>query len=735
MSENGGGKEALPLFETKAAKGRDAYKLFAFTLFVGVCMILVYRLTHMPQPEEPGRWAWIGFFMAELWFSFYWIFTQSVRWNVVYRYPFKARLSSRYEDKMPGVDIFVCTADPKLEPPTMVINTVLSVMSCNFPPEKLSIYLSDDGGSELTFYALVEASQFAKHWIPFCKKFKVEPRSPAAYFAQNSGSRDIAFAQEWLAVKKLHEEMKMRIETAIGKGSISKDMKDLHEGFSEWNSKVTKQDHQPIVKILIDGRNPSAVDIDGHILPTLVYLAREKRPQWPHNFKAGSMNALIRVSSMISNAPIILNLDCDMYSNDPDAVREALCFFMDEKRGHEISYVQHPQRYENITKNDIYSNACNVVNKVELAGVDGYGAALYCGTGCFHRRDSLCGKKCSKDLKAEWSIVTDQTKKRNVNELEEASKALVTCSYEKGTQWGKEMGLVYGCPVEDIVTGLTIQCRGWKPVFYNPDKAAFLGVAPNTLDIALVQQKRWSEGMFQIFLSKYCPFIYGHGKIKLGGQMGYCVYLLWASVSIPTLYYAMMPSICLLRGIAIVPEVSSPWFLPFAYVFIGRNAGSLAEALTCGDTLKGWWNVQRMWLIRRTTSYFFAFFDTITRQLGFSETAFAITAKVVDDDVLKRYEQEIIEFGSSSIMFTITSTIALLNLFSFAWGIKRALLDWNLRAVEHLIPQIILCWLIVMINIPVYQALFFRSDKGHIPSSVMFKSIVGVSLACLLAVC
>ena len=67
---------------------------------------------------------------------------------------------------------------------------------------------------------------------------------------------------------------------------------------------------------------------------------------------------------MISNAPIILNLDCDMYSNDPDAVREALCFFMDEKRGHEISYVQHPQRYENITKNDIYSNACNVVNKV-----------------------------------------------------------------------------------------------------------------------------------------------------------------------------------------------------------------------------------------------------------------------------------------------------------------------------------------------------------------------------------
>jgi hypothetical protein len=28
-------------------------------------------------------------------------------------------------------------------------------------------------------------------------------------------------------------------------------------------------------------------------LPTLVYMAREKRPQWPHNFKAGAMNALV----------------------------------------------------------------------------------------------------------------------------------------------------------------------------------------------------------------------------------------------------------------------------------------------------------------------------------------------------------------------------------------------------------------------------------------------------------
>ncbi|KAL2495845.1 Cellulose synthase-like protein E1 [Forsythia ovata] len=666
-------------------------------------------------------------------FGMYWIFTQSARWNVVFRHPFKHRLSSRYEDKLPAVDIFVCTADPILEPPSMVISTVLSVMSYNYPPEKLSVYLSDDGGSELTFYALLEASNFSKYWIPFCKKFKVEPRSPRAYFAQNIDMNHPEFAHEISNIKKLYEAMKSRIDSAVEKGCISKEIKDQHRGFAEWNSKVTKKDHQSIVQILIDGWNPDAVDIEGNKLPTLVYLSREKRPGWAHNFKAGSMNALTRVSSEISNAPIILNLDCDMYANDPDTIRDALCFFMDEKKGHQISYVQYPQRYSNITKNDIYSNVAFVTHKIELAGIDGFGGTLYCGTGCFHRRESLCGSKYSKDHRFELHNVKSNTKDKTVQELEEACKPLANCDYENDTQWGKEMGLVYGCPVEDIVTGLTIQCRGWKPVYYNPTKYAFLGIAPTTLDISLIQYKRWSEGMFQIFFSEYCPFIYGHGKINLGAQMGYCVYLLWAPVSLPTLYYVVLPALGLLHSVPLFPEVSSLWFLPFAYVFAATTIYSLIEDLICGDTLKGWWNFQRMWAIRRMTSFLFAFIDTIIWKLGLSQTSFSVTAKVVDDDVLKRYQQEIMEFGTSSIMFTIIATIAVLNLFSFGWGFKNVVFGTTTRELEKFIPQMTISGLLVLLNLPVYQA-FFRNDKGRLPSSVVFKSIVIASIACLMPI-
>ncbi|KAF7113144.1 hypothetical protein RHSIM_RhsimUnG0156500 [Rhododendron simsii] len=711
---NGGDEEApLPLFETEVSKGKLAYRVYAVTVLIGICSIWVYRSIKLPTAEEHGRWAWIGMFMAELWFGFYWIITLSVRWNVTHRYPFKDRLINSYGDKLPAVDVFVCTADPRIEPPTMVISTVLSVMSYNYPPDRLSIYLSDDGGSEFTFYALLEASHFSKQWIPFCKKFSVEPRSPAAYFAQNSNPKDTTVPKEWLVVKKLYEDMKCRIESVIEKGGTSKDIRDQHKGFWEWNSEVTKQDHQSIVQILIDGGNPDAVDDDGHQLPTLVYLAREKRPYCPHNFKAGSMNSLdplhfakislnvqIRVSAEISNAPIILNVDCDMYSNNSDAIKEALCFFMDKERGHMISYVQYPQSYDNIANNDIYSNVCSAFNKIELSGMDGCDGAPYCGTGCFHRRESLCGVEFSRKYRGELNSLCNTMKDSSVHELEQGSKVLANCSYEKGTQWGKEMGLVYGYLSEDLITGLRIQCRGWNPVYYNPERKAFLGVAPNTLDLALVQHKRWGQGMFQIFLSKYCP-----------------LYICpWQDQT----------------SIPLFPEVSSLWFLAFAYVYAARNACSIAEALTCGDTLKAWWNSQRMWLFHWTTSYLFAFIDTITGQLGFSHTAFSITAKVVSNDVLKRYEEGTMEFGTSSVMLTIIATLALLNLFGFAGGILKVV--WGYGIAEGLTVQIGLCLVVVVINLPVYQALFLRDDNGRIPSSVMFKSLVLSSLACLIPV-
>lgn len=76
------------------------------------------------------------------------------------------------------------------------------------------------------------------------------------------------------------------------------------------------------------------------------------------------LNVQIRVSSEISNGPIILNVDCDMYSNSSQSIRDALCFFLDEEKGREVAYVQFPQQFHNLTKNELYGGSLRVLSKV-----------------------------------------------------------------------------------------------------------------------------------------------------------------------------------------------------------------------------------------------------------------------------------------------------------------------------------------------------------------------------------
>ncbi|XP_052877830.1 cellulose synthase-like protein E1 isoform X2 [Gossypium arboreum] len=682
MAEN----EYVPLFETRQVKGRILFRCIAASILLGICFIVMYRIRYFSIGGKAERWTWIGLFLSELWFSFYWLLTTVCRWNAVIRIPFIHRLSQRFGKELPGIDIFVCTADPLLEPPSMVVNTVLSMMAYDYPPEKLSVYLSDDGGSNLTFYAMLEAANFSKTWLPFCKKFKVEPMSPEAYFRTASEPLNV---EEW-----------------------------------------------PSVKILIDGRDTNAVDIEGNPLPTLVYLAREKRPQYHHHFKAGAMNALIRISSRISNAPIILNVDCDMYSNNSESIKYSLCIFMDEEKGDEFGYVQFPQSFDNLTKNDIYGCSFRVIQKLEVKGLDANGGPCFIGTGCFHRREALCGKKYEKNFRFDLKKLNNTKVNERASLLEEICKVLASCTFEHNTTWGKEMGLIYGFSVEDIVTGLSVQCRGWKSVFLDPERDGFFGVAPITLFQLLVQHKRWTEVHLQVFLSKYCPLLYGYKKIPLKLRLAYCAYNLWAANCLATLYYVVVPCLCLLKGIKLFPKISSPWVLPFAYVAFSHHAYSLGEFLWCGGTFLGWCNDQRMWLFKRTTSYLFASLETILKLLGYSQLAFVITTKVADEDVSKRYDQEMIEFGVASPMFNILATLAILNLLGSFGTMKKVTMhaDKGFKVLDQFGLQILLCLVLVTINLPVYQALFFRMDKGKMPSSVTYKSIIFALLACTLSV-
>ncbi|KAH7544550.1 hypothetical protein JRO89_XS15G0183900 [Xanthoceras sorbifolium] len=103
-----------------------------------------------------------------------------------------------------------------------------------------------------------------------------------------------------------------------------------------------------------------------------------------------------------------------------------------------------------------------------------------------------------------------------------------------------------------------------------------------------------------------------------------------------------------------------------------------------------------------------------------------------DEDVSERYQEEILEFGSSSPMFTIITTLAGLNFFCFLGVVvKKLAMDAAgiLRYFDTMALQILLCAVIVLINRPLYQGLFFRKDNGKMPSSLTLQSIAFALLA------
>ena len=179
----------------------------------------------------------------------------------------------------------------------------------------------------------------------------------------------------------------------------------------------------------------------------------------------------------------------------------------------------------------------------------------------------------------------------------------------------------------------------------------------------------------------------------------------------------------------------SPWAIPFAYIAMGKHVYELVESLQCGDTLAGWWNLQRMWILRTTTSFLYGTIATILKLLGFSKMGFTITAKVsADGNSSKRYEQEVMEFGSSSSMFLIIAVVALLNLFCLVGGLHRLVVDGRIMGLGPLFIQILLCALVVAMHLPIYEALFIRKDKGSLPRSVTFVSLGFAMLAYLITI-
>ncbi|XP_059064069.1 cellulose synthase-like protein E1 [Cryptomeria japonica] len=270
-----------PFYTTVAKPVAKINRAYGCVYFCAILGLLYYRIKYMPKE---GYAIWILVFCAELGLAFQWVLEMSFRLWPVDRFTYPERLSERFERELPPIDVFICTADHVKEPPLDVSNTVLSTLAFNYPVEKLTCYVWDDGGSPLTFYALLEASRFAKIWVPFCHKYSIQQRCPEAYFSEYyvNENDNFPFITEWENVKKLYEEMKYRINSTVERGTVPEHQCKEHNGFKEWKPEMTPRDHPSIVQVLLERGND--INVEGHDLPRLVYVSREKR----HDIKTHS---------------------------------------------------------------------------------------------------------------------------------------------------------------------------------------------------------------------------------------------------------------------------------------------------------------------------------------------------------------------------------------------------------------------------------------------------------------
>ncbi|XP_039002085.1 cellulose synthase-like protein G2 isoform X1 [Hibiscus syriacus] len=705
---------------------------------IAIAFLIHYRVSFFfqdPKTRAAPAVPLVFVFASELLLSFIWFLGRAYDWNPVYRTVFPERLPS--DEKLPPIDVFICTTDPNKEPTIGVMNTLLSAMALDYPPDKLSVYLSDDGGYAITLHAMREAWRFAKFWLPFCRRFDIETRCPDVYFSRTNDhhpeSKNSDFIEEKQKTKEQYELFKERVRRA-GEECKLKD-KDVRSA----------SNHPSCIEVIQEDSKEGLQEGEITEIPLLVYVSREKRTPHLHHFKAGAVNTLLRVSAVLSNSPYILMLDCDMYCNDPTSARQAMCFHFDPQMSPSLAFVQFPQAFHNISENDIYDSEVRSAYTIAWPGLDGLKGPVLSGTNFYIKREALCCHSIQKadielrELKDSFgpsnefikSIQRDYNKPNLngdevSNMLLKEAKVLASCSYENHTKWGKEVGFLYDAVAEDYLTGFVMQCNGWTSAYVAPSstrRPQFLGTSTTNVNELLTQGIRWGAGLVDVAISRFSPLLYGPPRTSFLHSMGYAELSLFPLLyCLPLWCFATIPPLYLLNGVPLYPEVSDPYFSVFLLIFLSSLSKHLHEVLKSGRPIRKWINEQRIWMIKSVTCHLYGSLDAILKKLGLRKASFMTTNKVADDDQIELYREGKFDFRASTIFIVPLVTIMLVNLASVAGGIWRMLFmggDW-----KKMLGQVLLSVYIIVMNYVVIEGMVIRRDKGRIPLHVSVLSFV-----------
>ncbi|RYR13513.1 hypothetical protein Ahy_B04g070466 isoform A [Arachis hypogaea] len=726
------------------------YRLLVIFRIVILAFFLSWRIRN---PNYDAMWLWGMSIVCEIWFAISWLLDVLPKMNPINRAADLAALHDKFEQPspsnptgrsdLPGIDVFVSTADPEKEPPLVTANTILSILGVEYPIEKVSCYISDDGGAILTFEAMAEAVKFAELWVPFCRKHNIEPRNPDAYFSikkdptKNKKRPDFVKDRRWMkreydefkvringlpeAIKKrsemynAREEKKEREEMKAKNGGVAgTEDQPLNVPKATWMADGThwpgtwytpcadhsKGDHAGILQVMskVPEHDPvmgyddektldfTGVDIR---IPMFAYVSREKRPGFDHNKKAGAMNAMVRASAVLSNGPFILNLDCDHYVYNSIVLREGMCYMMD-RGGDRVCYIQFPQRFEGIDPSDRYANHNTVFFDGNMRALDGLQGPMYVGTGCMFRRYALYGFEPPRFMENNSESSGVPQKFGNSSIFTDT----IPIAEFQARPLADHKSVKNGRPPGELLKP--------RPPMDAPTVAEAIAV----ISCWYEDKTEWGDRVGWIYGSVTEDVVTGYRMHNRG----------WRSI-----YLSLFSGQFIVQGL----DVTFLFYL--LSITVCLILISLLEVKWSGIALEEWWRNEQFWVIGGTSSHLVAVLQGLLKVIAGVEIHFTLTSKSAGEDEEDVYADLYLVKWTS--LFIMPLTIIIINLIAVIMGI--------LRTVYSVIPQwnklfggLFFSFWVLSHMYPFAKGLMGR--KGKVPTIVyVWSGLLSITIALL----
>ncbi|KAL7225269.1 hypothetical protein ACSBR1_020617 [Camellia fascicularis] len=191
-----------------------------------------------------------------------------------------------------------------------------------------------------------------------------------------------------------------------------------------------------------------------------------------------------------------------------------MCFHLDPEISRSLGFVQYPQMFYNVSKNDIYDNQSRSTYKMKWQGMDGLRGPLFTGTGYYLKRKALYGTP-------------------------------------------NQEGYACDSLLESTFTGYLLHCKGWRSVYLYPKRPCFLGYTTIDMKDAMFQIMKWCSGLFQVAFLRFSPLAYGMSRMSILQSMCYGSITFAPLHSISFLIYGTIPQLCFFNGIPLYPKVNS----------------------------------------------------------------------------------------------------------------------------------------------------------------------------------